>query len=182
MGDRFPAITDKIQAFIERQHIFFVATAAAEGRINLSPKGMDTLRVLDPNTVVWLNLTGSGNETAAHLRENGRMTIMFCSFERAPMIVRLYGKAAAYHRRDPQWRELIQLFPPLPGARQCIRMKVDLVQTSCGFGVPLFEYLGERETLRKWAEAKGEGGVEAYWREENLVSLDGKPTYILAGD
>ncbi|NOX60955.1 MAG: pyridoxamine 5'-phosphate oxidase family protein [Chloroflexi bacterium] len=180
MGERYPAITEKIQAFIERQHVFFVATAAAEGRINLSPKGMDTLRVLDPSTVAWLNLTGSGNETAAHLREHARMTLMFCSFERAPLIVRLYGAAVAYHPRDAEWNELIDLFPPLPGARQCIRMRVDLVQTSCGFGAPLFEYVGEREALRKWAEAKGEDGIELWWREENMTSLDGKPTGILS--
>jgi len=178
MGKKFPQIDDKHREFIERQRIFFVGTAGAEGRVNISPKGMDSLRVLGSDRVAWLNLTGSGNETAAHLLENGRITLMFCSFEGIPMILRLYGEGRAVHPRDPAWGELIALFPPHPGARQIVDIEVDLVHTSCGYGVPLFEYTGEREQLTQWAERKGPQGIRQYWVEQNQNSLDGKPTGI----
>ena len=176
MGRQYRAIDDKLADFILRQPLFFVATAAADGRVNLSPKGMDSLRITGPNQVVWLNLTGSGNETAAHLRENDRMTLMFCSFDEDPKILRLYGHARCLHPDDVDWDAHIGRFPALPGARQLLVMEVDLLQTSCGFGVPRFDYLGEREMLRDWAEKKGEEGLKTYWRERNRVSLDGKPT------
>ncbi len=179
MARRFPSISDKLRQFIEAQKIFFVATAAADGRINLSPKGMDSLRVLGPNRVVWLNLTGSGNETAAHLRESPRMTIMFAAFDGEPMILRLYGTARAIHHGDAEWQELAGHFPPLPGARQIIDLNVDLVQTSCGMGVPLFDYRGDRALLGQWAQKKGDDGIRRYWAEKNQVSLDGRPTGIL---
>ncbi len=182
MGQRYTEISARHAQFIQQQKIFFVATAAREGRINLSPKGVDTLRVLGPNRVVWLNLTGSGNETAAHLLDSDRMTIMFCAFEGDPVILRLYGHARLYHSRDPEWGELVQLFPPVAGARQAVDLKVDLAMTSCGMGVPLFEYRGERGQLEAWAERKGRDGIEQYWRQKNQVSIDGKPTKILDPD
>ncbi len=180
MGKRFDSITDHHRTFIEAQKLFFVATAAPDGRVNLSPKGLDTLRVLDEQTVVWLNGTGSGNETAAHLLDSPRMTLMFCAFEGNPLILRLYGEAEVYSPRDAAWGELVGLFPPLGGARQIFKLHVDLVQTSCGFGVPLYSYEGDRELMHTWAARKGEDGLEAYWREKNQLSLDGRPTHILA--
>ncbi len=182
MGQRYAGITAGHEQFIQRQKIFFVATAAREGRINLSPKGMDTLRVLSPNRVVWLNLTGSGNETAAHLLDSDRMTIMFCAFEGDPVILRLYGQARVHHPRDPEWNELAQQFPAIPGARQVVDMSVDFVMTSCGMGVPFFDFRGERGQLEAWAQKKGRDGIEQYWRQKNQVSIDGKPTKILEPD
>lgn len=179
MGQRYTAIPDRLNQFIGQQKIFFVGTATADSRINVSPKGMDALRVLSPNRVVWLNVTGSGNETAAHVQETPRMTIMFAAFEGNPMILRLYGQAKAVHRNDPGWNELLSLFDPIPGARQIFDLEVDLVQTSCGMGVPLYDYVSERELLEPWAEKKGEEGVKAYWEKNNQVSLDGKPTNIM---
>lgn len=179
MGQRFPAIGERHREFIERQRMFFVATAAPEGRVNLSPKGLDALRVLAPDRVAWLNLTGSGNETAAHLLEHDRMTLMFCAFEGAPLILRLYGRASSLHPRDAGWAELAGLFPPLTGARQIIDMHVELVLTSCGLGVPLYDYLGQRDGLEAWARNKGEDGIRRYWEEKNRVSLDGKATGVL---
>ena len=176
MGKTYDAISDGLADFIIRQNIFFVATAAPEGRVNLSPKGMDSLRIISPNQVAWLNLTGSGNETAAHLLESDRMTLMFCSFEGDPKILRLYGHAESYKEGSDEWEAHIGRFPSLPGGRQIIVMQVDLVQTSCGFGVPLYEYLGERDELKEWAKKKGEEGVRRYWKERNRLSLDGKPT------
>ena len=180
MGKKFTEISEAHRGFIEEQRIFFVATAAAEGRVNLSPKGLDTLRLTGPNRVLWLNLTGSGNETAAHLLETGRMTLMFCAFQGDPRILRLYGWAEAYHPEDGAWNELLGIFPILPGARQIIDMRVDLVHTSCGFGVPLFDYRGDRGDLNAWAERRGEDGVAEYWNAKNSLSIDGKPTGITA--
>ena len=179
MGQRFPAIGERHRDFIQRQRMFFVATAAPEGRVNLSPKGLDALRVLGPSRVAWLNLTGSGNETAAHLLEHDRMTLMFCAFEGAPLILRLYGRASALHPRDTGWAELAGLFPPLTGARQIIDMRVELVLTSCGLGVPRYDYLGQRDGLETWARNKGEDGIRRYWEEKNRLSLDGKATGVL---
>lgn len=179
MGQQYTEISTRLVQFIQQQKLFFVATAASDGRINISPKGMDTLRIPGPNRVVWLNLTGSGNETAAHLVENSRMTIMFCAFEGDPLILRLYGHARVFHPRDTAWNELVQLFPPVPGARQVVQMDVDMVQTSCGMAVPFLEFRGEREQLRQWAEKKGSDGIRQYWEQKNRVSIDGKPTGIL---
>ncbi len=179
MGQRYTEIPDRLRQLIEQQKIFFVGTATADSRINISPKGMDSLRVLDKNRVVWLNVTGSGNETAAHIQENPRMTLMFAAFEGNPMILRLYGEARAIHRNDPEWGELFSLFDPIPGARQIFDLRVDLVQTSCGMGVPLYDYVGERHLLEPWAEKKGEDGLRTYWEKHNRASLDGKPTNIM---
>lgn len=182
MAQFFEQISDRHRAFIEAQKIFFVATGTGGGRINLSPKGMDALRVLAPNRVAWLNLTGSGNESAAHVRIEPRMTIMLCAFDGAPMILRLFGRARAIHRDDDDWSGMAAHFPPQPGARQIFDVAIDSVQTSCGFGVPLFDYAGDRDTLRAWAEQKGEDGIRRYWAEKNVRSIDGLATGIVATD
>jgi len=179
MAERFKVLRERHIEFIKQQHIFFVGTAGEEGRVNVSPKGMDTLRVINERKVVWLNLTGSGNETSAHVQENGRMTLMFCSFAKQPLILRLYGKADVIHPRDGMWKELSSLFDEYVGARQFFQLNLDLVQTSCGHAVPFFKYQGDRELLIKSANKQGRDGIEEYWKEKNQISLDGKPTYIL---
>ena len=179
MAQRYPDISDKLKLFIEEQKIFFVGTATADSRVNISPKGMDSLRVINKNRVLWLNVTGSGNESAAHIEEHNRITLMFAGFDGTPMILRLYGQARAVHKNDPQWPALLALFNPLPGSRQIFDLTVDLVQTSCGTAVPFFDYAGEREQLTEWANKKGEAGIKKYWQEKNQLSLDGKPTHIV---
>ena len=178
MGKQLSELNPRLTEFIQAQKIFFVGTAATEGRVNVSPKGMDSLRVLDDNTVMWLNLTGSGNETAAHLLQNPRMTIMFCAFEGNPMILRLYGAAKIYHPRDEAFGQYIDQFPPNPGARQIIKLEIDMVQTSCGFAVPFMDFKEERSRLKDWAINKGEEGVQEYWQKKNLTSIDGFETGI----
>jgi Pyridoxamine 5'-phosphate oxidase len=182
MAKQFPRIEPAHRDFILRQRVFFIASAAAGARVNVSPRGVDALRVLGENEVVYLDRTGSGNETAAHLRADGRLTLMFCAFEGPPMILRLYGRGRSLRRDSPAYASLLALAfdsVELPGARQIVMLDVELVQTSCGFGVPLFEYAGERPTLTRWAEAKGEAGLAAYRREKNLRSIDGLPTGLL---
>ena len=173
-------IIPRFQKFIEGQKLFFVATAAADGRVNLSPKGLDTLRVLSPNRVVWLSLSGSGNETAAHLRELNRITLMFCAFEEPALTLRVYGTAAVYHPADDRFKELIDLFPRLGGSRQIFDVTVDLVQTSCGTGVPIFELKHDRgaEELVPFYDAMSEDELRAFWTKKNTRSLDGKDTGI----
>jgi len=144
----------------------------------LSPKGLDSFRVLNDHQVAWLNLTGSGNETAAHVLENGRMTIMFCSFDKQPLILRLYGKAEVIHPRDEKWSGLYSTFEATPGARQIFILHIDRIQTSCGFSIPFFDYQGDRQTLNQWAEKRGDEGIEDYWKEKNQTSLDGLDTGI----
>lgn len=178
MGKKYDGITPEQQEFIRNQKIFFVGTAASEGRINVSPKGTDSFRVINENKIVWLNLTGSGNETAAHLLKNSRMTIMFCAFDGNPLILRLYGNAKIYHHRDKEFSMHVGMFPENTGARQIVEMDVDLVQTSCGFGVPFMDYQEERKTLNSWAEKKGKPGIEEYWKNKNTVSIDGFETKI----
>lgn len=179
MARFYEHITDELRAFMAAQKVFFVATAGEKGRINLSPKGMDTFRYLDPHTVAYLDLTGSGNETAAHLRHDGRLTIMFCSFDRNPLIARLYGGGTRLDARDERWPELIRRFCPLPGVRQIILMHVDSLQTSCGFAVPIFEFRQARETLTAWAEKKGAQGVAEFRRKHNTKSIDGLSTGLV---
>ncbi len=179
MGQQYSEISSKLQQFIETQKIFFVGTATEDSRINISPKGMDSLRVLDKNRVIWLNVTGSGNETAAHIQNNSRMTIMFASFEGNPMILRLYGQAKVIHKNDSSWNDAYTLFKPLPGARQIFDLTVELVQTSCGMSVPFFDYVEEREQLINWAIKKGESGITDYWVEKNQTSIDGIATNIV---
>ncbi|KAA3611151.1 MAG: pyridoxamine 5'-phosphate oxidase family protein [Calditrichaeota bacterium] len=178
MGQRYSEISPKIKKFIESQKMFFVGTATAESRVNISPKGMDSFRVLDENRVVWLNVTGSGNETSAHVQENPRMTIMFCAYEGKPLILRLYGVAKAIRPNDPEWEKLYSLFNPLPGARQIFDVKIDLVQTSCGMAVPFYDYVEDRDLLTKWANKKSPADIEKYQQEKNKISLDGKPIHI----
>ncbi len=178
VGKKLESITEDLRDFIAAQRIFFVGTAAADGRVNVSPKGTDSFRVIGPNKVVWLNLTGSGNETAAHLLLDPRMTIMFCAFEGKPMILRLYGQARIFHKRDREYGDYIGLFPPNTGSRQIIEMEVDLVQTSCGFAVPFMDFREERETLNTWSSKQGIDGIEAYWEKKNTRSIDGFETRI----
>ncbi|MCW8955808.1 MAG: pyridoxamine 5'-phosphate oxidase family protein [Gammaproteobacteria bacterium] len=180
MAQRFTEISDKLKQFIEDQKIFFVGTATADSRVNISPKGMDSLRIIDKNRVVWLNVTGSGNETSAHVQQDPRMTIMFAAFEGKPMILRVYGKARVVHKNDAEWKELFPLFDPLPGVRQIFDLSVELVQTSCGMAVPLYDFVAERDQLNNWADKKGEIGIKEYWQEKNQLSLDGKPTNIMS--
>ncbi|PKQ45839.1 pyridoxamine 5'-phosphate oxidase family protein [Confluentibacter flavum] len=179
MGKKLDVITPELKEFIENQKLFFVGTAANDGRVNVSPKGTDSFRVINENKIVWLNLTGSGNETAAHLLKNSRMTIMFCAFEGKPLILRLYGEAKIYHKRDDGFHKYSNLFLENVGARQIIDMEVDLVQTSCGFAVPFMDFKEERTTLHAWADKQGEDNIKAYWKEKNTVSIDGFETNIL---
>ncbi len=179
MAKFYQSLTAELMAFIEEQKIFFTATAPKQGRINLSPKGIDTFRCLDEQTVGYLDLTGSGNETSAHLEENGRMTIMFCSFSEKPLILRLYGQVKVIRPRDEQWNNFYDYFPSFEGQRQIIILTINSAQTSCGFGVPLYEYQENRDTLIKWAKNKGEAGIYDYWQEKNQSSIDGLPTKLL---
>jgi hypothetical protein len=177
MGKILDAITDAQAAFIRAQPMYFVASAplAAEGHVNVSPKGLDTLRILDANTVIYLDLTGSGNETAAHVTENGRITLMFCAFQDRPGIVRLYGHGHVVRPGQPEWADLRARFGDLPGIRQIIRVDVRHTQTSCGFGVPEMTLVGQREALGEWARNKGPEGVLEYQRRKNAASIDGLP-------
>jgi len=182
MAKRYKKLEQKHIDFIKKQHLFFVATAGAEGTVNVSPKGMDTFRVVNSNKIVWLNHTGSGNETSVHVQENGRMTIMFCSFDKDPLILRLYGTAKVIHPRDKEWEELGKLFDEFVGARQYFELNINLVQTSCGFGVPFYDYKGEREALLIDAKRRGREGIKKYWKDKNQISLDGKQTNILPSE
>ncbi len=179
MAKHFDHIPAAIQEFISRQHVFFTASATAGSRINLSPKGSDCLRVLGQREVVYLDQTGSGNETAAHIRTDGRLTIMFCAFEGAPMILRLYGRGRVLPRGTEAYATLLASAfggDEPPGARQIIALSVDSVQTSCGYSVPLMAFQEDRETLKNWARRKGENGIRAYWLEANTKTIDGIPT------
>lgn len=179
MGKVFDHITEDIRTFVGKQHVFFVATAplSAEGHVNLSPKGMDCFRVLGANRVGYLDLTGSGNETSAHIAENGRITFMFCAFQGSPNIVRLYGTGRTILPGDDEWAGLAAHFPQYVGTRQIIVADIDRASTSCGYAVPFMDYRGERETLTKYWEAKADE-VEDYQREKNSASIDGIRTPI----
>lgn len=179
MAKQYNELSESLRVFIAAQKVFFVGTATADSRVNVSPKGMDTLRVLSNNRVVWLNLTGSGNETAAHVQQDPRMTLMFCAFDGAPLILRLYGTARVIHQNDQEWPALYAHFTPLPGARQIFDLAIELVQTSCGFGVPYLTYKEERPLLADWAAKKGDEGLQNYWQEKNQVSIDNIPTHII---
>lgn len=167
--------------FVAAQPMFLVATAAAEGRVNVSPKGMDSLRVLGPRRVVWLNLTGSGNETAAHVASNGRMTLMFMSIADKPLILRIYGMARVIHPRDREWNDLIALFPNLAGSRQIFDLDVGHVSSSCGTGVPVMSVTAIRadEELEPFYAAMSPDELNGYWTRKNTTSIDGYPTNIL---
>ncbi len=180
MTDDFSTLDSKQIDFIARQKIFFVATAARDGHINLSPKGHDTLRVIDDRTLLWLNLTGSANETAAHLIDSNRLTLMWCSFEGPPKILRVYGSATTIHPRDEAWHRCAEIIEPVEGARQYFEVSVDLVHTSCGYAVPILDFVGPRDVLTKWTENMGKEGIQEYWGESNQRSLDGLPTHVLS--
>ena len=182
MAKQFGCIEAKHHEFILQQRIFFAASAAAQGRVNVSPKDGAALRILGPNRVAYLDQTGSGNETAAHLRANGRLTFMFCAFSGAPLILRLYGQGTVLPRGGLAYSDLLASAfsnEERPGSRQIVVLDIDLVQTSCGYGVPLFEYVAERPTLTRWAEAKGRAGLEEYRQSKNAFSIDGLPTGLL---
>jgi len=177
MGRVFDEITDEIAAFVAAQPLFFVATAPSdsEGHVNCSPKGLDTFAVLGPNAVAYLDLTGSGAETIAHLRDNGRITIMFCAFDGKPNIVRLYGHGQVIEASRPEAQPLLDRFPAYPGARAIITVDVDRVSTSCGYAVPKLRLDTDRSTLIEWATRKGEDGLRTYRAEQNARSVDDLP-------
>lgn len=182
MAKEFSSIEPAHRDFILRQHMFFVASAAASGHVNLSPKGLDSFRVIGSKSAVYLDLTGSGNETAAHLLADGRLTLMFCAFEGAPLILRLYGHGQCLRRGSVEYAALLtaEFGGTEPaGARQMILLDIERVQTSCGYAVPFFTFAGDRPGLTQWAETKGEAGLEAYRRANNLLSIDGFPTGLL---
>ena len=180
MGKLVDALTSHLKEFIEQQHIFFVATAplSAEGHINLSPKGLNNFKIISDTCVAYLDFIGSGNETSAHTLENGRITIMFCSFEKVPNIVRLYGKGRCVLPGDSDWDFFASHFEITSGTRQIIVNDIDSIQSSCGYGVPFYEYKGERSILYDWMDKKGEEGLKNYMKEKNTVSLDGLPTHL----
>lgn len=180
MGKFFNSIQNQHQAFIEKQKMFFVASAplSADGHVNLSPKGLDCFRVLSDKRVMYMDIIGSGNETSAHILENGRITLMFCAFDGPPVILRLYGKGYTVLPGDEEWPGLAQYFDLLLSTRQIIVADIDQVQTSCGFSVPLYNYAGERDHAIKWAENKGADGLEKYKEEKNRISMDGLPTAL----
>jgi pyridoxamine 5'-phosphate oxidase-like protein len=182
---QFETIGAEHRAFIERQRVFFVATAAPGSRINISPKGLDSLRVLDERTVVYLDLTGSGIETAAHIKADGRLTFMFCAFEGPPLILRLYGQGRVLPRGQREYTALLASHfggGERDGARQMVRLDVELVLTSCGYGVPSLEFRSERTGLDAWAAHKGAAGLVEYRREKNVTSIDGLPSGYVEAD
>lgn len=177
MGKQFEEITPAIREWVGEQRMFFVATAptSSEGLINCSPKGMDTFRILGSKEVGYLDLTGSGIETAAHLAENGRIVFMFCAFAGPPKIMRFHGVGAYHLPGSAGFEEVVGVFPELPGTRGIVRANLTRISDSCGFGVPRYSFLEERDTLLRWAESKGEEGLEAYWNNRNAQSIEGLP-------
>lgn len=178
MAKQFPAMLPEHIQFISKQHLFFVGSSALsqDGHVNLSPKGYDTFRVLSDTQVAYLDLTGSGSETSAHINENGRLTIMFCAFEGPPNILRLYGTGRVVLPKMKEWEVLYPQFDPLPGARQIIALDIHKVHTSCGYSIPFMSFEKERDTLQRWADQKGEEGLKSYWEQKNSASIDGLPT------
>jgi len=177
MGDVHTAIDARTREFIEAQHMFFVGTAPLDrdGHVNVSPKGGDSFRILGPATVAYLDYTGSGVETIAHLRENRRIVVMFCAFEGPPNIVRLHGRGEVIAPQDADFPALLGLFSPDPGVRSIIRIHLDRISSSCGYAVPRFRYEGERKQLAEWASRKGEDGLNKYRAQKNSTSIDGMP-------
>lgn len=177
MGHQFTSLSERHRTFIEKQKLFFVASAAPHGRVNVSPKGMATFRVLGANEVAYLDCTGSGSETRAHLllASDRRLTVMFCAFEGPPLILRLYGQGESLMRGTIEYSGLIEQFEEIPGARQIIRLQVSCVQTSCGMGVPFYEYKEDRPQLLRYWREQGEN-IKQYWYRKNMASIDGLPT------
>jgi hypothetical protein len=180
MGATLERIDDDLAAWIEQQPVFFVATAPSGpgGHVNLSPKGDDTLRVIDDRTVAYLDLTGSGIETVAHVRQNGRITVMLCAFAGPPRIVRVHGTGEVVEPGDPGWEELVARFPERSGARAVVRIRADRLSSSCGFAVPFMDYVGERPTLAQWSDRQGPDGLALYRSEKNAVSIDDLPGLV----
>jgi hypothetical protein len=177
MGKTFDAIDESLAAFLTAQRLFFVGSAPAggDGHVNVSPKGLDSFRILDPRTVAYLDLTGSGVETIAHLRDNGRITFLFCAFEGPPKLVRLYGRGEVLRSGDADFAALAGAFPAIPGIRSIIRVRLERIADSCGYSVPRYAYQGDRTQLSDWAERKGAEGLETYRRQKNAKSIDGLP-------
>jgi hypothetical protein len=177
MGKTYAEIDDRLRSFISRQHMFFVASAPTgpDGHVNCSPKGLDTFRILAPTRVAYLDFVGSGVETIAHLRQNGRVVLMFCAFEGPPNIVRLHGRGAVVEPRDPEFDSLLTSFDTRPGIRAIVRVDLTRISDSCGYGVPLLRFEADRPQMGEWAERKGESGLEKYQRENNAASLDDLP-------
>lgn len=178
MGIKTDKLNRSFRSFIERQPLFFVATAAPTGRVNMSPKGLDTLRILSDTHIRWLSLSGSGNETAAHVRQSGRMTLMFCAFEGDALTLRVYGVARVFHPRDPEWDDMLRQFPDYAGARNIYDLDIELVTTSCGTSVPEMTVTRDRAAteLEPWYAKMSREELEAFWRKKNTISLDGEPT------
>lgn len=182
MAKQFTALDTPHRKFIEAQHMFFTGSAGPDGPVNISPKGMDSLRILGTNRILWLNLTGSGNETAGHILRDPRLTLMWCSFTTRPLILRIYGTARTVHRNDPDWDTLAAYFPENRSARQIFDVAITMVQTSCGYAVPFMDYAGERPTMQTWVDDKSDDDIRAYWTQKNTSTLDGHPTGVEAGN
>jgi Pyridoxamine 5'-phosphate oxidase len=184
MGKSYDGITPELSSWIGRQRMFFVATAplAGDGLINCSPKGMDTFRILGPRDVAYMDLTGSGIETIAHSRENGRIVFMFCAFEGPPKIVRLHGTSEVLLADSPEFQAVASLIPTYLAQRAIIRARLTRISDSCGYGVPRYEYAGDRDMLVRWSASKGPEGLRRYRREKNARSLDDLPGLTVASD
>ncbi|MBI4166308.1 MAG: pyridoxamine 5'-phosphate oxidase family protein [Acidobacteria bacterium] len=184
MGKQYNGIDASLRAFIVAQRVFFVATAPSgyEGHVNLSPKGLDTLRILGPRTIAYQDFVGSGIETISHLRQNGRIVLMLCSFAGPPRILRLYGRGEAVEPQDDAFPSLLARFPQATGVRAIIRVEVEIIADSCGYGVPLFRFEGHRTQLPAWADSKGEAELLDYQRNNNALSLDGLPGLRWTGE
>ncbi len=179
MGKVYKKIEPRIQAFIQQQKMFFVGTAplSKDGLVNCSPKGLDSFRILNEHTVAYIDLVGSGAETIAHLKENQRITILFCAFEGKPKIVRLYGKGEVYEKGSKEFDQLKDLFPQYSSSRSIIKVRLHRIADSCGYAIPLYDYKGDRDTLLKWADRKGKEGIDEYVQQKNRKSLDGLPAF-----
>jgi hypothetical protein len=178
MAKTYPALTTDLTSWIAQQPMFFIASAPlqTDGHINLSPRGLDSLHILTDHELVILDLTGSGNETAAHLQENGRLTVMLCAFQGDPKILRLYGQGRVILPEEDDWSDYRKLFDPaMPGVRQLFHLRIERIQTSCGFGVPLMDFVAQRDMLLEWARKKGADGISRYQQEKNARSIDGLP-------
>lgn len=178
MGKFYHELNEALKQFIMEQQMFFNASAPNQGRVNVSPKGLDSLRILNDRCVAYLDLTGGENETAAHIAENGRLTLMFCSYKDKPMVLRLYGKGRVILPRHPEWKEMRRRFQPLPGDRQIIVLDIESILSTCGFGVPLYEYQGQRKEILEFALKMGKNKMDAYRRLHNEKSIDGLPTHL----
>jgi hypothetical protein len=178
MAQKYSKLNEKFKSFIQQQQMYFIGTADKQGRVNISPKGLDSFKIINDTQVMWLNLTGSGNETAAHVLSSSRMTILFMAFEDRPMILRLYGQAQVIHMQDKQWSTLYSQFEDFMGARQIFVLDIDTIISSCGMAVPIYEFKQQRDELLKSAERKGIEKIKSYWLKKNQLSIDGKVTNI----